>query len=80
MKNVTITMDEATAEWIRRIAAERGVSMSRCVGEILSEKMKKEGRYEIAMRQYMSLKPRPVGAPGQKYATREELYDRARFR
>jgi len=80
MKNVTITVDEATAEWVRRLAAEGGVSMSRCVGEILSEKMQRESRHEIAMRQYMSLKPRPLGAPGQKYATREELYDRARFR
>ncbi len=80
MKNVTITVDEATVEWVRRLAAERGVSLSRCVGEILSEKMKKESRYEIAMRQYMSLKPRPLGAPGQKYATREELHDRTRLR
>jgi hypothetical protein len=80
MKNMTITVDEATAEWVRRLAADRGVSMSRCVGEILSEKMQRESRYEIAMRQYMSLKPRPLGKPGQKYATREELYDRTRFR
>lgn len=80
MKNVTITVDEATAEWVRRLAAERGVSVSRCVGEILGEKMQKESRYEIAMRQYMSLKPRPLSSPGQKYPTREEIYDRSRLR
>jgi hypothetical protein len=80
MKNMTITVDEATAEWVRRLAAERGLSMSRCVGEILSEKMQRDSHYEIAMRQYMSLTPRPLSAPGQKYPTREEIYDRSRFR
>ena len=80
MKNVTITVDEATARWVRRHAAERGVSISRCVGEMLRDRMRKEQRYELAMRQYLSLEPQPLGAPGQPYATREDLHDRAGLR
>jgi hypothetical protein len=35
MKNVTISMDEATLAWVRVEAARAGVSVSRWIGEIL---------------------------------------------
>ncbi len=35
MKNLTITMDEDVARWARRAAAEREMSVSRFVGEVL---------------------------------------------
>ena len=35
MKNVTITLDEETAKWTRVHAAERDMSLSRFVGEVL---------------------------------------------
>lgn len=80
MKNVTITLDEATASWARRVSAERGVSVSRFVGELLRQQMQHESSYELAMKRYFSLQPRPLKAPGEKYPTREELHDRPRLR
>jgi len=80
MKNVTITLDEATTQWARRCAAERQVSVSRFIGDLMRDQMQHERRYEIAMRQFMSVEPQALGAPGESYATREELHDRARLR
>ena len=80
MKNITITLDEATARWARRLAARQNTSVSRLVGEVLGEKMRDECRYELAMRESLSLRPRPLGAPGQRYATRDELHDRTGLR
>jgi hypothetical protein len=64
MKNVTITLDEATAAWARTRAAAQGKSVSRFVGELLQERMRDSDSYES----------------GEKYLTREEVHDRARFR
>ncbi|MBM5810675.1 MAG: CopG family transcriptional regulator [Gammaproteobacteria bacterium] len=80
MKNVTITLDEATARWARRMAARHNQSLSRFIGAVLSGKMHDDRRYELAMREYLSLRPRSLGAPGQRYATRDELHDRAGLR
>jgi hypothetical protein len=80
MKNVTITLDEATARWARRLAASQNKSLSRLVGDLLAERRLLDGRYELAMRDYFSLEPRPLGAPGQRYTTRDELHNRAGLR
>jgi hypothetical protein len=80
VKNVTITLDESTVQWARQAAAERGCSVSRYVGDLLRQHMQHEGRYELAMKQYFALEPRPLRGPGEKYPSREELYDRPRLR
>jgi len=80
VKNVTITLDEATAQWARQVSAERGVSVSRFVGELLRQQMQQEASYELAMKRYYALQPRPLKGPGEKYPTRDELYDRPRLR
>ena len=51
MKNVTVTMDDAVAEWVRVEAARRGSSVSRLLGEWLAEKMRQEDAYAQAMRE-----------------------------
>ena len=80
MKNVTITLDDATSQWLRSSAALRRVSVSGFVGDLLRDHVQQERRYELAMRQYLSLEPRPLGGPGQDHATREDLHDRSRLR
>ena len=80
MRNVTITLDEATVRWARRVAARENKSLSGLVGDLLHQKMIQDRRYEAAMRQYFALAPRPLGAPGQRYAPRDELHDRAGLR
>jgi hypothetical protein len=81
MKNVTITLDEDTAAWARVHAAQRNVSLSRFVGELLHEHMRESREYEEAMRRYLSRGPfKALKGPPQRYPAREELYDRAALR
>lgn len=80
MKNITITLDEKTAAWARVRAAEQNTSVSRLVGDMLQKQMSEASNYEKAMREFLAFKPRRISSPGQKYPTREELYDRAGFR
>jgi hypothetical protein len=80
MKNVTITLDEATAQWVRHCAADRQVSVSRFIGDLMRDQMQHERKYEIAMRQFLSVEPQVLRAPGESYASREELHDRTRIR
>ena len=75
MKNVTITMDDAVAEWARMEAARRNTSVSRLVGELLAEKMRHDDAYERAMRE--ALEFRSWGRSSGPYLTRDEMYDRA---
>jgi hypothetical protein len=80
MKNVTITLDEETAAWARVYAAQRNVSLSRFVGELLRERMRESRDYDEAMRRYFALKPVKLKGPGERYLTRDEAHDRARLR
>lgn len=78
MKNVTITMDDAVAEWARMEAARRNTSVSRLVGELLAEKMRHDDAYERVMRE--ALEFRSWGKRSGPWLTRDEMYDRGRSR
>jgi hypothetical protein len=80
VKNVTITLDESTAQWARQAAAERGVSVSRFVGDLLRDEMKHAASYELAMKRFLAVEPRPLKPAGKAYPRREDLYDRPRVR
>jgi hypothetical protein len=80
MKNVTITLDEKTAAWARRRAAERNMSLSRLIGEVLQKDMRQAREYERAMRRFFARGPVVLKQPGDRYPTREEIYDRGRLR
>ena len=80
MKNITITLDQETANWIRVHAAEQNKSVSRVVGEILRERMKDRREYLRAMRRYLSKPAFDISGESEKYPSREELYDRVRIR
>ena len=54
MKNVTITMDDAVADWVRIEAAKRNTSVSRLVGEMLLETMQREDAYARAEREWQA--------------------------
>jgi hypothetical protein len=80
VKNITITLDEKTAAWVRVHAAERGKSLSRFVGEMLQDRMRELRDYDQAMRRYFAMKPlRFRWADGRKPG-RDELHDRADLR
>jgi len=80
MRNVTITLEEEVALWIRIEAAKQETSVSRLVGEMLREHMQTGAAYEEARRQFFSVAPKPLGANGDPLPSREELHDRASFR
>lgn len=75
MKNVTVTVEEPVLEWARIEAARRNTSVSRLVGEMLAEKMRRTDAYQRAMHEWQT-KDRLWVSNGQAYPQRPELYDR----
>lgn len=71
MKNVTVTMEDSVADWARMEAARRNTSVSRLLGELLAEKMRRDDAYERAMREALEFKPIPFEG---RYLTRDEIY------
>ena len=71
MKNVTITMEDSVADWARIEAAKRNTSVSRLVGEMLAEKMRRDDAYEVAMREALKFEPIKFDSP---FMTRDEIY------
>ena len=80
MKNITITLDEQAAAWARVQAAERNMSLSRYVGELLRDRMRHSREYEAAYQAFLAEKPLRLKGPGERYLTREEVNDRAALR
>ncbi len=76
MKNVTITMEDAVANWARIEAAKRNTSVSRLVGEMLGEKMQRTDAYQRGMHDWQT-KDRSWSSDGQRYPQRESLCERS---
>jgi hypothetical protein len=77
MKNVTITLDEETAAWARVHAAQRDMSLSRFVGELLRRQMRESREYDEAMHRYLAKGPfAALKGATERYPAREDLYDR----
>lgn len=83
MINVTVSMDEETARWVRVEAAKAGLSVSRWLGALLAEKRRteadatwdagREARLK-AGRAFLATPLRPISDNG-RLPTREEFYD-----
>ena len=80
MKNVTITLDEATAAWARVHAAQAGMSVSRMVGELLQQRMHEAREYDQAMHRYLAKAPVKLKRASERYVPRDTLHDRAGLR
>ena len=81
MKNVTVTLDEDTAARVRVKAAERKMSLSRYIGEVLRKELRHADEYEAAYRAWREdRKPWPLKGPPVRYPKRDEIYDRPVFR
>jgi hypothetical protein len=80
MKNVTITLDERTAGWLRRHAAQRGMSVSRFVGEVLRERMSEAREYDAAMQRFLDVRAFAFEFAEGRRPGREELHERADLR
>jgi hypothetical protein len=72
MKNVTVSMDDAVAEWARLEAARRNTSVSRLLGELLAEKMQHDDAYERALQDWLH-RERSWSSDGEPYPGRGVL-------
>jgi len=75
LTNVTVTLDEDTLAAARIEAAERNVSLSRHIGEVLRERRRHSREYDRAM--LAALAQKPLKLEG-RYLKRDELYARPR--
>ena len=80
MKNITITLPEDVARWLRIKAAENERSVSKWLAELLESMQRQEDEYDIAMKRYLEMKPRKINWLHDRRPTREELYDRPGLR
>lgn len=76
MKNITVTLDEKTASWVRVHAAKLDMSVSRYLGELLRKTMTDAREYDEAMQRWLSRKPFLDIEPGT-LPSREERNDRS---
>ena len=80
MKNITVTLPEDVAAWLRVRAAENGRSVSRWLAELLEGMRRGEDEYDLAMERHLARKPRKLGWVDGRKPTRDELHDRSGLR
>jgi hypothetical protein len=80
MKNITVTLDDETAAWARVHAAQKNMSLSRFLGDLLHRTMGESQEYEVAMARFLAMKPMLLSDGNTPYPKREELYDRPSLR
>ncbi len=80
MKNVTVTLPEDVALWVRIHAAKNGRSVSRWLADLLSGMKRQDDEYEVAMERFLTRKPRVLKWVGGQKPSRDELHDRAGLR
>ena len=80
MKNITITLPEDLARWVRVRAAENERSVSKWIAELLEGTRRREDDYDMAMKQFLAVEPRRMEWVDGRKPTREELHDRAGLR
>ena len=80
MKNVTITLPEEIALWLRAQAAENGHSVSRWLADLLERMRRQEDEYQAAMECALAIRPEELNKGGAPYPSRSTHYDRAGLR
>jgi hypothetical protein len=75
LRNITITVSEEAARWARRKAAEEDTSVSKLVGRMLEDQMRRTDEYRAAYESWRKLKP-IRGVRAAERMTREEAHAR----
>ena len=75
LKNITITVSEEAAKWARLKAAEESTSVSKLVGRMLEDQMRRSDEYWRAYEKWKTIQPVP-GADATKRMSREETHER----
>ena len=76
MRNITITLPEECARWVRVRAAQEDRSVSRWLAELLEGMRRREDDYDAAMERLLAIKPQKLNWIAGRRPTREEIYDR----
>lgn len=81
MRNVTVSIDDAVADWSKVWAATHQTSVSRMLGELLAEKMAEEESYTAAMEEYLAVQPvvlsgQAPASTSSPYPSRDETHER----
>lgn len=76
LKNVTITLPEEVAHWARCKAAEENTSVSKLVGRMLVEQMRKADEYRKAHERWRKLAKPVKGLDATHRISREEAHKR----
>jgi predicted CopG family antitoxin len=77
LKNMTITVTEEVARWARRAAAEENTSVSKLVGRMLEDEMRRRDDYWEAYEQLKKIKL-IKGVDASKRWSREETHEQRR--
>lgn len=75
LKNVTITISEETALWARKRAAEQNTSVSKLVGRLLEDQMRRSDEYWRGLAEWRELQP-IAGVDASNRMSREETHRR----
>lgn len=78
LKNVTLTLDEEALRWARRKAAEENTSVSKLLGRMITEEMRRGDEYWKAYERLKRIKPIPGLASNP--LSREEANVRPKYR
>ena len=76
LKNLTITAEEEVLQWAKHEAVEKGVSVSRLVGELLAKEMLSKDSYWKAFEDWKKIEPWPSAGPVE--FNRDEEHERKR--
>lgn len=79
MRNLTVSLQDPVARWLRVKAAHEEKSVSRYVSELVTRQMQDDERYTQAMGRFLSRQPRPLHEGGP-YPSRDELHERTDLR
>lgn len=75
-RNVTVVLSADSARWLRVAAAERDMSVSQFVGELVERERARAEGYDQARTRFLARRPRRLGPPGQRLPTRAEIHER----
>lgn len=78
MKNVTITLDESLAKWVKVIAARNNKSLSKFIAQLLENFRSSMGDEKEVVTEFRMFPSRPMSKPTDRAFKREEIYDRTR--
>ncbi|MFP4377448.1 MAG: hypothetical protein ACLFP4_10410 [Spirochaetales bacterium] len=76
MKNVTVTLPEDTARWVRVWAAEQGKSVSAALADLIEERRNARERRARALDEFRSVPEVMLGPSGQGYPSRDSVHER----